>query len=60
MLYIPYINPYNEPTRIKKIIDFLEKELIKPDVEEIFIQDPYLYPDLYFMRFLLNKVKIML
>jgi len=51
MLYIPYINPYNEPTRIKKIIDFLEKELTKPDVEEIFIQDPYLYPDLYKNKF---------
>ncbi|EHI79150.1 hypothetical protein HMPREF9093_00589 [Fusobacterium sp. oral taxon 370 str. F0437] len=51
MLYIPYINSYNEATRIKKVINFLEKELTKPDVEEILIQDPYLYPDLYKNKF---------
>ncbi|ATV63104.1 hypothetical protein [Fusobacterium pseudoperiodonticum] len=47
MLYIPYINNFNEIKRQEKIIEVLENQLTKANVEDILIQDPYLYNDLY-------------
>lgn len=46
MLYIPYKNEFNETKRQEKIIEVLENQLTKSNVEEILIQDPYLYKNL--------------